>query len=84
MNRWQARNQSVFRVHAADASARARLGRRLDESPGVVIVEFRHDALPDRPWPELTDPRVRVAFAPTRRATDSAHFPNPSFKVVSQ
>lgn len=82
MNRLSARNQSVLRVHAADASARAQLGRRLTENSGVVVVEFRHDQIPDMPWPELTDPRVRVAFAPARRTPRTAQFPIPPLKVA--
>ncbi len=84
MNRWPAEIQRVFRVHAADANTRAQLERRLNQAPGVMLVEFRHDRLPDSPWPELTDPRVRVAFAPVRGTAHSAHFPSSSSKVVSQ
>lgn len=57
----------VLRVAPEQGCVRAALAEHLRHPHHDILVVFPSDHLPDTPWPELADARVRVAFAPPRR-----------------
>jgi hypothetical protein len=57
----------VLRVDSDHADVRLWLAEQLGTAAGNILVVFASDAVPQTAWPELSDARVRVAFAPARR-----------------